>query len=81
MNIEEELERLVKRRKIGSCKLCGGQMVPDSVGRYTCRACGEVVLDEVGRVRDYLEKNGATSYTMLEENTKVSAEVLHKFLH
>jgi transposase-like protein len=80
MDIELELERLVKHKKIGNCKKCGGQMVPDLVGRYTCRGCGETVLDEVGQVRDYLEKNGKTSYAVVEQDTNASAEVLHRFL-
>jgi predicted RNA-binding Zn-ribbon protein involved in translation (DUF1610 family) len=80
MNIEEELERLVKRKKIGRCRECGGEMVQERVGRYVCKACGQIVLDEVGQVRDYLEKNGTSSYAAVEANTNASAEVLNQFL-
>jgi predicted RNA-binding Zn-ribbon protein involved in translation (DUF1610 family) len=80
MNIEEELERLVKQKKIGRCRQCGGEMRQERVGRYICKSCGGIVLDEVGQVRDYLEKNGAASYAAVEANTNASTEVLNQFL-
>lgn len=79
MNIEEELEQLVRLKNMGACDKCGGELISNHAGKYKCRQCGNIMLDEVGKVREYLEKHGAATYLEVEEQTGVSREVLNKF--
>lgn len=81
MNIEHELSHILRMKKIGTCKKCGGEYISNRMGRYTCKACGYVELDDEGKVREYLSKNGTSSYYDVEKNTGAKREVLDKFVN
>lgn len=80
MDMEKELEQLVRSRKMGKCKKCGGVFRTNRMGRYECDNCGNVELDDEGKVREYLEKYGASTYAEVEAGTGVSRKVLDRFL-
>lgn len=79
MNIESELDDILKKKKMGSCEKCGGEYVSNRMGRYTCKKCGHEVLDDEGKVREYLRKNGAAPYMTVQKDTGASREILNKF--
>ncbi len=62
MNLEEDL-----LHKPVDCPECGGTMVFEGLGEYSCEKCKHKEFDDYGKVRSYLEKNpGSTAYEIAQ---------------
>lgn len=73
------LEQLIIKSKPIECA-CKGRMLYMGSGKYRCRECGQEELDDFGKVKDFLEKNGPTPALVVENATGVRREVIEYFL-
>lgn len=62
------------------CPKCGGNMKYAFGETYECMTCGARELTDFGKVRDYLEKNGAKPAVDIAKNTGVSLDVISSLL-
>ena len=79
-DIEFALEKLIKEKKIVKCEICGGKMVPIKSGRYRCDTCGNIAVDDFGKIKDFLELNGPTPITVIAMATGVETDVIELYL-
>lgn len=80
MGLEKELEKLVQQRKMEKCELCHNKMKYEGGGRYRCVYCGMEVLDDFGKLRQFLEENGPTPEAIISQATGVSMDKIDSFL-
>lgn len=69
---QEKLEQ----SKPSKCDHCGGKMIYRGTGEYECPKCKNIMYDDYGKVRHYIDENGASSMLILERETGVSKDVL-----
>lgn len=70
------LEEAFRDRKFKICERCGKQVRYQGGGVYECTACGHIVLDDLGKVKDYIEKNGPASVATISAAIGVQPEVV-----
>lgn len=61
------------------CRYCGGELTQVEIGTYRCVQCGRDNYDDFQTVRNYLEKNGATSSVIIERDTGVPRRIIDHF--
>lgn len=54
------------------CSKCGGVMVYRGLGEYQCEDCGELVYDDYGKVRNYLDKHRGANVAQISDATGVT---------
>lgn len=74
--IMESIEKLLEPSRPKLCDSCLGRMIYISDGAYRCEVCGRVALDDLGKVKRYLDKNGVAPISEIAEATKVSQELI-----
>lgn len=79
-DVKFALEKLVKENKPVTCKICGGKMLPVKSGRYRCDACGNIEVDDFGKIKDFLELNGPTPITVIAMATGVETDIIELYL-
>lgn len=62
------------------CKVCGGKLIYLYSGIFECESCHVQVMDEFGKVKTFLEKNGPTPAISIAEKTGVSLDIINDFL-
>ena len=62
------------------CNKCGGKYKYKAQGRYECEFCRNIMLDDYGKVRAYLEENGSASAIIISAETGVPVRVIHDYL-
>lgn len=72
----EDIERLLKPSKPKLCERCLGRMIYIDAGVYRCQLCGNEALDDLGKMKRYVERNGAMSVDEIERGTGVSRELI-----
>ena len=70
---------LMKNRPV-ECEVCKGKLFYEGGGRYKCHDCGEITLDDYGKVREFLVEYGPQPAVVVSEATGVSQEVLDLLL-
>ena len=80
MGLERELEKLVQQKKVGKCELCHNQMEYIGRGKYRCKFCGMEVLDDFGKVREFLDQNGPTPEAIIAQQTGISMDKIDSYL-
>lgn len=80
MEKENPLERLLIANKPVKCSKCGGKLFYLNSGKYQCDSCGEIVLDDFGKVKEFLEENGPASAVTISAVTGVQREIIEMFL-
>ncbi len=73
-------EKLIISNKPVECENCKGRMFYLHSGIYKCESCGNEVLDDFGKVKNFLEENGPTPAMVVEQATGVRGEVIEFFL-
>ena len=68
------------REKPMKCAECGAEMQYLGRGEYRCDACGNIQLDDFGKVRKYLDEHGPTSYFEISQATGVRRSVIKEML-
>ncbi len=62
------------------CEKCGGIVKFRGSGEYECVDCGNVVLDDFGKVRQFLEKRGPSNIMEIAYATGLDKSVVSKLL-
>lgn len=75
-----EAERIILENKPIICEKCKGKLYFMGGGRYKCNDCGNEVLDDFGKVKEFLEENGPSPSAVISENTGVRQDVIATFL-
>ena len=73
------VEKLLLTNKPTKCQ-CGGKLFHIGGGKYKCKTCEEVVLDDYGKVKQFLEENGAVPSMVISQCTGVSIEIIDSLL-
>lgn len=79
-DIEKSIEKALIASKPMECELCGGKIYYLDGGRYQCRSCEHIMLDDFGKVKAYIDKHGPSPSPVIAAATGVSAEVIDVFL-
>lgn len=75
----KEEKRFLEHRPV-YCEDCGGKMFYQDAGMYQCEECGNIALDDFGKIKEYLdEHNGATAKEISIE-TGVELKIIGMFL-
>ncbi len=59
---------------------CGGKLFHIGSGKYQCETCGSLVMDDFGKVKQFLEENGVMPIVAISQCTGVSVEVIEGLL-
>lgn len=70
----------IEYEKPSVCEECGGGLTYKGLGEYECEKCGHHMLDEYGKVRNYLEEHPGVNAVVLAEKTGVSKRVIKQML-
>ena len=62
------------------CSECSGVMRYRGGGIYRCETCGHEVLDDYGKVRQFLEKRGPSNVFEISAGTGLSRSVVNRML-
>ena len=62
------------------CEECGTDMKYAGLGEYRCQECGNIVLNDYGRVRSYLEAHPGATQTEVSKATGVSTNRIRQLL-
>lgn len=76
----KELEKLIIANKPVVCEKCKGKMYYVHSGLYRCEKCGHEILDDFGKVKQFLELNGPTPVLAISHATGVDMEIIEMFL-
>lgn len=64
----------------GRCKNCGGTLKETGLEIYICSKCGEEVLSDFGKVKEYIKENGPSNALDISEGTGISIKKIEKYL-
>lgn len=74
-----DIEKLLLTNKPTKCD-CGGKFFHIGGGKYECEKCGNLVLDDFGKVKQFLEENGTMPIMAISQCTGVSIEIIESLL-
>lgn len=80
MNDKNDLEKLIIGNKPVKCDKCNGKMFYIGSGAYECARCGYKILDDFGKVKQFLEENGPSPILVIAQVTGVKPEIIEMFL-
>lgn len=80
MGLEHELEKLVQQKKVEKCELCHNRMQYVGGGKYRCTFCGMEMLDDFGKIKQFLDQNGPTSQAIISQQTGISLDKIDSYL-
>ncbi|MCR5792767.1 MAG: hypothetical protein K6G65_06330 [Lachnospiraceae bacterium] len=75
--MDERWNELVKPRR---CNKCHGALKTIEIGKYRCTKCGEEMLDNYGKVREYIREYGSAPAVEISEATGVPTSEIKKYL-
>ena len=62
------------------CESCKGKLFHIGGGSYQCKKCDSIVMDDFGKVKQFLEANGPSSAPEIAQGTGVRMDVIEWFL-
>ena len=75
-----EIEEVFLEHRPLFCEKCDGKMIYEGNGEYSCKECGEIQLDDFGKVRICLEEHPGMSSVELSRETGVELGIVGLFL-
>lgn len=63
-----------------ACDKCGGSMKYRGIGEYSCEKCNNIMYDDYGKVRNYLESHPGATQVEVAQATGVGKTVIRRFL-
>ena len=75
----KDLDLLLLASKPTECE-CGGKYFHIGGGKYKCQKCETVILDDFGKIKAFLDENGATPIVAISQATGVSVDVIEALL-
>lgn len=79
-DIEKSIEKALIASKPLYCELCGEKVFYLDSGKYQCRKCDHIMLDDFGKVKEFIDQHGPSHSMAISSATGVSAEVIEVFL-
>ena len=76
----QDLETFLLMHKPVECEICGSKVYYVAGGEYECRNCEHTMLDDFGKVKQYIDMFGPSSAVEIEDSTGVKREVIDLFL-
>ena len=78
--MREEVEKMIMERRPIFCKECGGRLYYSNEGVYECYDCGSTELDDFGKIKKYIEKNGPSPAIWISKDTGIDVEIINVYL-
>ena len=63
------------------CDKCGGRCKYKAQGIYECMDCKNIMMDDYGKIRIYLEENGRKPAAIISEDTGVPVSTIQQILY
>ena len=76
----DELERVFLEHKPIKCERCHGKLDYIGSGKYECEICNHIMMDDFGKVKEYIDEHGPTSVMELATMTGVRRSLIENFL-
>ncbi len=73
------LERLIVMTPT-HCDKCNGDLEYLGIGRYQCVVCGNEMLDEYGKIRNYIDTYGPAPAWMIARETGISRKTIETLM-
>ena len=80
MGDPEDKLKNINYHKPYRCNYCGGGLRYTGVGEYKCNRCAQMVLDDYGKVRKYVQEKGSAVAIEIARDTGVSKEVIDEMI-
>ena len=78
--LEKKIEKALIERKPMQCEICGEKVYYLDGGKYQCRSCGHIMLDDFGKVKEYIEEHGPSHSVAITAATGVHPDIIDVFL-
>ena len=78
--MSDKLEKFLIDNKPVKCEQCKGKLFHIGGGQYECEKCKNIVLDDFGKVKQFLEENGPSPAPIISQHTGVKIEIIDMFL-
>lgn len=75
-----DIDKIIISNINRKCKACGGKLIYLYSGIFECDTCNIHILDDFGKIKTFLEKNGPTPAIIIAEKTGVGLDVINDFL-
>ena len=66
--------------RLDVCGVCGGKLIFRGCGEYVCENCSDLVYDDYGKVRRYVETHKNTTISDTAEATGVSQNAIRMMI-
>lgn len=80
MSKEKYYREIVRGNTFIRCNICKDRVQFVGGGKYKCQSCGNIVADDFGKVKEFLEENGPSPAIVISTETGVSTQVIERFL-
>lgn len=74
------LEKVLISNKPVRCEKCQGKLFHIGGGKYQCEKCENIVMDDFGKVKHFLEENGPSTAPVISQATGVKIDIINMFL-
>lgn len=80
INNKKAFDDAVIGNRFKRCKSCGGKLLYLYSGIYECIDCKVQDMDEFGKIKIFLDKNGPTPAIIISSETGVGIDVINDYL-
>lgn len=77
---DKQWNRLLRGHTPGICTTCNKPLKYVGSGRYQCPICGAVLLDDFGKIKEYLSVNGPTPAWKLARELGIRRDVIEQYI-
>lgn len=75
-----DLKKAMDKKEFKNCKFCGGKLLYLYSGIYQCETCGTHDMDDFGKIKSFIDKNGPSPAFIISTATGVSMETIDDYL-
>lgn len=69
------IDKLIENKPV-QCSACGEKLYYLKDGRFYCRNCGHETLDDLGKVKAYIQQHGEQPIMFIAQATGVAPEII-----
>lgn len=80
MNDNEKMLRLLRGHVPLLCDTCKKTLNYIGSGRYECPLCGKIILDDFGKIKEYLSVHGPTPAWKLARELGIRREIIDQYV-
>lgn len=78
-NLEDKLKNINYHKPL-RCEFCGAGLRYTGVGEYKCNRCRQIMLDDYGKVRKYVQEKGSANAAEISRDTGVDKDVIDEMI-